>query len=177
MDSNRLNQWLTPLANIGVLLGLAVLIFEIRQNNELTMAQIEQSRSESNLEYLREGATNDHLPVLRAKIDALIDEYSDTPYHEMGVAEQQRLATYVLEQLDPIERQRALSMLGATYWDYENLYFQYRRGLVSEEYWNERIVPALRINAPRFKAAFGGDLPRGRQQFNDEIERILNAAE
>jgi hypothetical protein len=172
-----MDKWLTPLANIGVLAGLAILIIEVRQTNELTMAQIEQSRSESNLEWLRSGAMNDHLAPLRAKLSRLAEEYSETPYDQLGVLERQEQAAHVLGQLDPVERERTRSMLAVSYWDYENLYFQYQRGLVSEEYWNERIVPAIFREGPRFKAAFGESLPAGRKQFNDEIERILNAAD
>ncbi len=50
MNSERLNTWLTLLANFGVIVGLGVLIYEVRQNNELTLAEIEQSRSEALLE-------------------------------------------------------------------------------------------------------------------------------
>jgi hypothetical protein len=177
LESDLLNKWLTAISNIGVLLGLAVLIYEVRQTNELTMAQIEQSRSESNLEWLRAGATDDYLAPLRAKLNQLGGEYSDTPYDQLGAVERQEQATYVLKQLDPIELVRVRSMLGATYWDWENLFFQYQRGLVSDAYWNERIVPSIIREAPRFKAAFGGALPTGRKEFNEEIERILSTSD
>jgi len=113
------------------------------------MAQIEQSRSESNLEWLRAGATDDYLAPLRAKLRQFAIEYSDTPYDQLGAVERQKQATYVLDQLDSVELERVTSMLGATYWDYENLFFQYQRGLVSDAYWNERIVPSIIREAPR----------------------------
>ena len=64
-----------------------------------------------------------------------------------------------------------------SYWDFENLYFQYKRGLVSDDYWSERIAPSIFYNAPLWKAVTGGDPLYGRQEFNDEVERILNARE
>ena len=39
MDSDRLNQWLTLLANIGVIAGILFLAIELRQNNELLTVQ------------------------------------------------------------------------------------------------------------------------------------------
>ena len=39
MDTDRANRWLTLIANFGILLGLALVIFEIRQNSELLRLQ------------------------------------------------------------------------------------------------------------------------------------------
>ena len=44
-DADRLNRWLTLGANIGVLLGLIVLIVEVRQNAALTRAAMEQQKN------------------------------------------------------------------------------------------------------------------------------------
>lgn len=41
MKSERVNRWLTLGANIGVLLGLVILIFEVRQNAALTRTELE----------------------------------------------------------------------------------------------------------------------------------------
>ena len=42
----RLNHWLTPVANVGVLLGLAVLIVEVRQNASLTRTAMDQQKND-----------------------------------------------------------------------------------------------------------------------------------
>ena len=39
MDSDRLNRWLTLIANTGVLVGIVFLAVELRQNNENLAAQ------------------------------------------------------------------------------------------------------------------------------------------
>ena len=39
MDSDRLNRWLTLGANVGVLIGIVFLAFELQQNNENLAAQ------------------------------------------------------------------------------------------------------------------------------------------
>lgn len=43
---DRLNRWLTLGANLGVLLGLIILIIEVRQNATLTRAQMETRRND-----------------------------------------------------------------------------------------------------------------------------------
>ncbi len=179
LDSERLNKWLTQFANIGVLVGLAVLIFEIRQNNELTMAQIEQSRSESYLNWQEQKVLNDHYAPLIAKVEQLVaSQKFDEPYSQLGALDRQSRSAKVLELLDPIDRVRLEGFITRDYWDYENLYFQYKRGLVSESYWEDRIVPGVIDNAPRWKAAMGDDrLPSGRPAFNAEVERLLRADE
>ena len=65
MESDRTNRWLTLVANIGVLIGLILLVIEIRQSNLLALAGIEQTRSDSLLQWRREWVTNDHIaPML-----------------------------------------------------------------------------------------------------------------
>jgi hypothetical protein len=39
VDSERINRWLTLTANIGILIGVALLVFEIRQNSDLMRLQ------------------------------------------------------------------------------------------------------------------------------------------
>lgn len=176
MASDQLSKWLTLLANIGVLAGLAILILEIRQNNEIAMAQIEQSRSESLTQWRRERVINDHIAPLVAKMRALSSEYTDKFGRAVRPADYQRRTAYVLDKLeDPVDRYRAESWIMASFYDFETLYFQYKRGLVSQDYWEGRIVPAIIDDAPEWKAVREGDTLLGRKEFTDEVERILIA--
>jgi len=43
MDSDRLNRWITLAANLGVLVGVFLLLIELRQNTESTELQAAQS--------------------------------------------------------------------------------------------------------------------------------------
>jgi hypothetical protein len=45
-QADRLNRWLTLGANFGVILGLLILIVEVRQNADLTRAQMETGRND-----------------------------------------------------------------------------------------------------------------------------------
>ena len=156
MDSDRVNRWLTLGANIGVLVGIGLLILEINQNSELMQVQIEQSRSETYVEWLRERASNDALSALDAKIQGLGGP-----------------APEVWEQLTPIEQSRVRAMLAARFYDYENLYYQYKRGFVSEQYWQDRAVPVIRNMAPLWKHIWGAEPLAARREFELEIESIL----
>jgi hypothetical protein len=176
VTSDQLSKWLTLLANIGVLAGLAILILEIRQNNEIAMAQIEQSRSESLTQWRRERVLNDHVAPLVVKMRALRREYTDKFGRAVRPADYQRLTAYMLDKLeDPVDRYRAESWIMASFYDFETLYFQYIRGLVSQDYWEGRIVPAIVEDAPEWKAVLDGDPLQGREEFNDEVERMLIA--
>ncbi len=40
LDTNRVNHWLTLAANFGVIVGIAFLVLEIRQNSDIATAQV-----------------------------------------------------------------------------------------------------------------------------------------
>jgi hypothetical protein len=128
-NSSKLDRWLTVGTNLSVLVGIALLIVEINQNNELVRIQIEQARSDTYVAWQREVASGDH-----------------------------------------VERIRAIA--SARFYDYETLYAQYERGFVSEEYWNDRIVPAVRNWAPIWAKLFRLDELSSRRNFIDEIKSI-----
>jgi len=165
LESDRLNKWLTLLANIGVLIGLALLIFEIQQNNVLMLAQIEQSRSLSLVEWRRQLALEDAgFTEIRSKFDDVTDFAS---------------GRQVLQQLTAAERNRYGSAVVADIYDIENVFAQYERGLISDEYWQERIVPAIRGRAGAWKevtSLLDGPEAGTRQAFQDEVERILQTS-
>lgn len=174
INQNKINGWLTLVANIGVLVGLGILIYEIKQSNDLALAQIEQTRSESLLQWRREWVTDDYIAPLLTKVESLVPE---DEFVQMNVLDRQKATIEMLDELDPVERTRMSYFISASYWDFENLYFQYKRGLVSETYWHERIAPAISFTAPQWKAVADGGLLYGRQEFNDEVERILKNSE
>jgi hypothetical protein len=101
---------------------------EINQNNELVRIQIEQARSDTYVAWQREVASGDHV--------------------KLGAHDGELFGDMAFEQLDPVEMERIRAIASARFYDYETLYAQYERGFVSEEYWNDRIVPAVRNWAP-----------------------------
>lgn len=171
MDADRLNRWLSLVANIGVLAGLALLIVEIRQSNLLAMAEVEQTRSDTLLQWRREWVTNDHIAPMLVARESLMPR---AEFLTLNVAERQKAAEEMLERLDPETRLRMRIFILTSYWDYENLFGQYQRGLISDEYWNERIVVSILQDAPQWIAVTGGRLPSGRREFIEEIKRLLD---
>ena len=115
-------------------------------------------------------------PIM-AKGQQFMIEVSDKPFNEMTALEKQTAFERALEMFDPVERQRADAILIRSYWDFETLFFQHKRGLVSDSYWNERIMPAIINDAPQWKAVNGGRLPISRKEFIDEVERLLKDQE
>jgi hypothetical protein len=157
MQSNKLDRWLTLGTNISVLIGIILLIVEINQNNELVRIQIEQTRSDTYVAWQREVASGDHVAPLFAKLEV----------QDGGL-----FSKLDFTQLDPVEMERIRAIAAARFYDYENLYAQYERGFVSEEYWKQRIAPTVRIWAPVWAKLFRTDELAMRQAFKDEIIRI-----
>ena len=76
MDTDRINKWLSLFANLGVVVGIAILIVEIEQANSLAEADVLQRRSDSIADGLRDYALSDYLPAITVKyqdggVDAL----------------------------------------------------------------------------------------------------------
>jgi len=156
VESDRLNKWLTLVANLGVLFGLVLLIFEIHQNNSLMQVQIEESRSKALVAWRRQIVGNEVIAGLYAKTNNL---------------EGPPLETW--NQLTPIEQVQLRYLISADFYAYENMYSQYERGFISEEYWQERIVPVIRARAQFWNVIYPPDGPIGRRAFKDDVERIF----
>ena len=157
MNSSKLDRWLTVGTNMSVLIGIILLIVEINQNNELVRIQIEQARSDTYVAWQREVASGDHVAPLFAKLRFQDGNFFSNPD---------------FEQLDRVELERIRAIAAARFYDYETLYAQYERGFVSEEYWSDRIVPAVRNWAPVWAKLFGTEGLSSRRSFIEEIKRI-----
>ena len=70
MNADNVNKWLTLSANIGVVLGLVLLIVEIGQNTEMMQAQINQMRADSAMSLQYAYFNSEYLPAIREKISS-----------------------------------------------------------------------------------------------------------
>ena len=68
MKTVELNSWLSLGANVGVVIGLALLIYEINQNTALMEAQINQNRTDSALAEQQADYNSDYMPAIRVKV-------------------------------------------------------------------------------------------------------------
>lgn len=124
-------------------------------------AQIEQSRSETLVGWRRTVVGNERIAALLAKFEG-------------GAAD---LTQEVVDRLDPVELVQLRMLVSSDFYDFENLFSQYERGFVSEEYWQERIVPPIRERAFSWKTLYPPDGTSGRKAFKTEVERILREPE
>ena len=157
----RLNSWIALGANVGVLVGLALLVVEINQNNVLVRAQIEQSRSQALVDWRRQVAMDDGFSELMVKILALDP--------------QANIQEALESQFTPAERVRVIAYVSSDFFDFETLFGQYQRGLVSEDYWQERAVAAIRQRGALWKKF--DPFVSTRRAFREEVDRILEETE
>ena len=108
MDSDRVNRWLTLGANIGVLFGIILLLFELNQNRVATEAQT------------------------RSAITASIIELSRMPSQtSIGMTIKEKIQSKEPLTIRELIWQRGASRSLFRHW--ENVYFQYRAGLFNEQ--------------------------------------------
>ncbi|NIP23581.1 MAG: hypothetical protein GWN81_05995, partial [Phycisphaerae bacterium] len=96
MNSDQLNRWLTLGANIGVVVGIALLILEINQNTEMMRAQMTQARSENLLGRYKDEIHSDYWAEIIAKrrVAQSLDEWVEALTPE----EYERVWTFQLFQ-------------------------------------------------------------------------------
>ena len=64
MNADNVNKWLTLSANIGVVIGLVLLVIEIGQNTEMMRAQINQSRTDTAISEQQAVFNSGYIPEL-----------------------------------------------------------------------------------------------------------------
>ena len=76
MEADRLNRWLTLIANVAVVAGIVFLAFELRQNNELLEAQARATFSANRLTHIDRllAPENSALVVKSRSGEALTDD-------------------------------------------------------------------------------------------------------
>ena len=103
----QLNRWLTLGANVGVLIGILLLVFELSQNRDLMRSQIRNELSQGVIDILRLRSENEQLATIIFKA-------------ENG------------EELSPLEQSRYTSFFRAFFRYVANVHYQYRNGLYDD---------------------------------------------
>jgi hypothetical protein len=80
VKTEELNSWLSLGANIGVVIGLALLIYEINQNSALMEAQINQNRTDSALAEQQADFNSDYMPAIRVKVASGVELTAEELY-------------------------------------------------------------------------------------------------
>jgi hypothetical protein len=121
MNSDRISRWLTVGANLGVLVGIVLILFELNQNADLMQAQMIQARTDQ----------------ITAKYDGMIhSEFWPAIWAKRRSAKTDR---EWIASLTPHEYERVKYYYFREYEDLRSQYFQYVEGYVSEQYWRSAI--------------------------------------
>ncbi len=123
---DRLNRWLTLIANVGVVAGIVFLGLEIQQNSDAIKAQIYQSRAEAVQELSTTIMDSDHFAPLIAKIGSELPPADLAAMAELSVEDRLRLAAYFQWQ----------------HLQFDNQLYQNEHGFFDEEYVNSMTKPA-----------------------------------
>jgi hypothetical protein len=91
MDANRLNGWLALAGNLAVLVGLILLVVEIRQNSDLTRAQISMDRSTVSRQIAIDVANGGEFLPIDVKLRTQVDGFPKaTGWSDILTPEEQR---------------------------------------------------------------------------------------
>lgn len=149
------------LGSIAVLATLVYLSVQIRQNTKsmnesrkLALAQTYQMRADALQSMLVHAADSEH-------IGPIITRLTTAGYPE-------NIAALDVLSTDERGRFRQWQIAQQTHWD--NMYFQYQQGFISEEYYRDSFRERVARLAPTWRAL---KVAGGRSSFNAEIEDIL----
>ena len=158
---SKLNERLTLIANISVVLGILFLAFELQQNTQAIQAQTRDSITEKQMEYLGWIATSPELASVLASAD-LVE------------AENRRF----LDDLPGLGRSEAWqwrAWAAGQVREWENSFYQCERGLFTEsEYVARRAMWRRRMmESGWFRTFWEGARETFAPSFRAEIDRIV----
>ncbi len=131
MNLERLNQWLVLVANLGVLIGIIAVVYELRQTQTSLQAEA--------------GTTRTQLAILYQDI------YRENQVYEIEL----KLAAG--QELTTEEFSRGLAWIQTIMRYFENLHFQRQLGVLDDEIWQANLngIGVICVN-PVFHASYPG---------------------
>lgn len=157
MKKIALSQTLAVLANMGVIAGIILLVFELRQTNDAIRGATYQAHSDSVENWDKFLADSEFLP------DTIL-RYRESEFEGLSREDQFRLYELALASFNRLD----------------GLFYQYERGLLDEDYYRGMFSAELEINVPRWRDS--GLLESQfyksavRPTFREEIEKFLDSA-
>lgn len=148
MNANKLNDWLQIIGMFSVVASLVFVGFELRQAHEISLSQAYQSRASAAVEFNSAFAANAAaLSAFRKSAEGAGN-------------------TITAEERDALTR-----TLFGVYFLYDNAYYQYQQGFVSDDFWltTRRSMKAMMSN-PFAESVFMERLDvAGRPEFREEV--------
>jgi len=136
MDTEKLNRWLTLAANFGVLIGLILLVYEVRQNSDLMRAQISMERANTNMQILADFANGGELIPIDVKLEQEVEGFPKA----LGWS----------DNMNAEERRRYEFWMFVRLVELNNDWFQCTVGLVSAETCRREVRSSMRHSLHRF---------------------------
>ncbi len=146
---NKLNQWLTLFANLGVMAGLMFLAIELNQNTQVTIAAASEEIANQSLNFFSLGIDNQ---VLARAL------------HKQSVG----------EELDGFEQSQISRSQYFNFRVFENAYLQYRRGFFDQTEWTKyrRIIALKLTNDPFARRMWEETADEWTAEFAAEVDDI-----
>jgi len=153
MSTEKMNTWLTLLANVGVLVGIVFLALEIQQNTDIVKAQTRDNISQKQVEWLRDIGTDPLAMELIRRGNS-------------GNLEPDEVLSYSF-----------ISQSNLRMW--ENEYYQYKMGLFDESEFQPRIErwKAIMPQSPGRKQVWGTVRTGYSTEFRGLIDRLYEEME
>lgn len=129
MDLQKLNNWLALAANIGVLVGIVLLALEIRQNTTVIESSTYQDRTQDLREALTMVTESEHLSTGLAKLGWFQNKC--------------QIDSTVIENLEAHEYVAIQAYLRASWFRFENLYYQYTTGTMDRRSFENGTLNAI----------------------------------
>ncbi len=157
MDTGKVNRWLTLTANLGILIGLVLLIVEIRQNTDLMRAQIAMDRTSTTMQILSDWANGGEIVRIEVKLFEQVDGFPKAiGWSDILTAEEEQRYFYRM----------ILRLL-----ELNNDWFQCTEGLVSPEICQREVRVRMRRNLHRFYE-LGISFTRSRSSYIEAMQEL-----
>jgi hypothetical protein len=152
MDAAKLNDWMQVAGIFALVASLIFVGLQMKQAHEIAISQAFQARSESTAEILLAMASNEQF------VSAMTKQRLGEPEK---ITEQEKTSF-------------GLAMNGGMYL-WENSFYQFKQGFLSEEHWSRTRYQMKRMLAfPMQMAVATENLPLMRPEFREELSRIID---
>jgi len=154
VNADKINRWLSLGANLAVLTSIVFLAVEIRQNTEMTRAQMIQSRAQNAMDLADSQFNSDYIPDIYVKLNN-------------G------------EELSPAEAIRYRILLRATLRNQDNSIQQYNQGLLGDHTPRavRGVVRAVIVDSPQGREYWESGNLSFSDEFRSFVEEVIAEAE
>ena len=148
MKTNTFITLSTATANIGVLVGLVFLIFELRQTSSIAQSEIRQDRS-----------------------NAMIEEFSQIYSEDSVLSVHMALMEGDFEAITGLEKERLFWFERVRYQRFEDVYYQWEKGLIDESAFQE----SMNFAAIRKDLWHWLDIPMPNRAMNEAVDQLRSS--